>query len=258
MRRRLRIALLAIPVGTLLTHAAVGAWQSGNVSELRDNVRTVINDLETPARQIMSFAELAQDAETPQEERKKHLDSILVSASRMRVHVDTLLDFARKVFFDPQKTRVDVQKLVQDLTDFGLKGASHNGQIAIGKLPPARADRDLLERVFDTLIENAVKFVPEGTTPENLMDGWRENGRSFYSVSDNGIGIDPAHFELIFMPFRRGRNNDLPGDGIGLSLAKSIIDGHGGRIRLDPDYKGGARFVFWLPAAESPNLMIVS
>ena len=94
--------------------------------------------------------------------------------------------------------------------------------------------------------------------PEIRIEGWKENGRSFYSVTDNGIGVDPAHSELIFMPFKRGRNNELPGSGIGLSLAKSIIEGHGGRIRLDPDYKHGARFVFWLPAAESPNLTIAS
>ena len=216
------------------------------------------HDLKTPARQILSFAELARDTEALPKERESYLESIRVSASRMRVLVDTLLDFARKGFADPQKSLVDVQQLVRALTDVREQGGPDRTRIEISDLPPAHADQKLLERVFDNLIQNALKFVPEDTVPEIRIEGWKENGRSFYSVTDNGIGVDPAHSELIFMPFKRGRNNELPGNGIGLSLAKSIIEGHGGRIRLDPDYKHGARFVFWLPAAESPNLTIAS
>ena len=112
------------------------------------------------------------------------------------------------------------------------------------------ADRALLERVFVNLFQNAIRHSRPGEPAEIEIEGWKEMGRYFYSVQDKGVGIDAAYSQLIFEPFKRIKNDDDNGTGIGLSLVKSIIESHGGRIQLDTQYQEGARFVFWIPESQ--------
>lgn len=115
------------------------------------------------------------------------------------------------------------------------------------------ADPDLIERVFANLIGNAVVYVPEGRRREVEITGQTEGERICYAVTDNGIGIAPEFADVIFTPLRRLKTSlggqAASGDGIGLSLVKTIIESHGGTIWLDTDYEGeGSRFRICLPA----------
>jgi signal transduction histidine kinase len=100
--------------------------------------------------------------------------------------------------------------------------------------------------VFQNLIANAVKFttvehpqVHIGAAP--VSGCWR------FEVRDNGAGIDPRHAERIFDVFQRLHGRDVPGTGVGLSIAQRAVERHGGAIRVDPAPVGGSVFSFTIP-----------
>lgn len=208
------------------------------------------HDLSTPSRQIISFTELACEAEANEEQRDFYLQAIRQSAQKMRKLVETLLEFARQGFRNPQRQQVNMASLCREVANELGRNLERPFDIRIGELPYAQVDPGLMERVLTNLVENAIRYAKPGELPVVKIDGWRQQGRSFFAVEDNGIGVQPKYADLVFEPFKRIKADVSDGTGIGLSLVKSIIEAHGGRIRLDTDYTDGARFVFWLPERE--------
>jgi signal transduction histidine kinase len=114
------------------------------------------------------------------------------------------------------------------------------------------AEEPTLERVFRTLIGNAIQYRSEAASrihisAENASDRW------LFSVRDNGIGIDPKDAERVFRMFNRLQGNETPGAGVGLALCRKIIERQGGRIWVESVAGRGAAFRFTIPASlESP------
>jgi len=126
------------------------------------------------------------------------------------------------------------------------------GRAVVDRLPVVMAEPTQLAQVFQNLISNAVKFTPPGTVPRITVSAEHTGGRCRFTVTDNGIGIDPEHRERIFGMFKRlHTREDYPGTGIGLALVKKIVELHGGQVGVTdpPDTAGGTRFWFTLPAA---------
>jgi signal transduction histidine kinase len=131
----------------------------------------------------------------------------------------------------------------------------HVGEsVDLGPLPPVQGDAYALGQLFQNLIGNAVKFVPEDrephvevtAEPEPEAPAWR------FTIADNGIGIDPRHADRIFRMFQRLHGRDeFPGTGIGLAIAKKVVERHGGEIWTEPRDDGGTRFCFTLPEAHA-------
>jgi light-regulated signal transduction histidine kinase (bacteriophytochrome) len=112
-----------------------------------------------------------------------------------------------------------------------------------GPLPVIAADPVQLGQLFRNLISNAIKFrreePPRIDVRADLMgDQWR------FSVRDNGIGIEPKHYERIFIIFQRLHGRDRAGTGIGLAVCKKIIERHGGQIWLESEPGRGSVFLF--------------
>jgi signal transduction histidine kinase len=106
----------------------------------------------------------------------------------------------------------------------------------------------LLERVFQNLISNAIKFRAEGVPPRVRIAAERsEHGVWHFTVTDNGMGIPAEHAERVFGMFQRLQGRRMEGTGIGLSITKRIIERHGGRIWPEPGANGGTVFHFTLP-----------
>ena len=113
-------------------------------------------------------------------------------------------------------------------------------------LPGLYCDPRQISCVFANLIENAMKFRSE-QSPEIHISVSREQDFWVFAVRDNGIGIDARHHEKIFSAFRRLVPGASSGSGIGLALAKQIIEEHGGRIWVESQLGSGATFYFTLP-----------
>jgi chemotaxis family two-component system sensor kinase Cph1 len=117
-------------------------------------------------------------------------------------------------------------------------------------LPTVLADPSQLALVFQNLIGNAIKFRKEGVQPHIRISATRMENRWKISVSDNGIGIDPAFFDKIFVIFQRLHTRDkYPGTGVGLAIVKKIIERHGGQIWVESEVGKGSTFYFILQHA---------
>jgi histidine kinase len=115
-------------------------------------------------------------------------------------------------------------------------------------LPPVEADRERIHQVLFNLLDNAFRFTPAGGAV--TVRAVRENGSCEVSVEDTGPGIPSEHLPLLFERFYRvdpSRSRDDGGTGIGLAIARSVVEAHGGRIWAESDQGQGSRFRFVLP-----------
>jgi signal transduction histidine kinase len=103
-------------------------------------------------------------------------------------------------------------------------------------------------QVLVNLIDNAIKFSPEGSPINVTVDG--DARTVWFTVTDVGPGIAPEEAARVFEPFWRAQKTNKPGTGLGLAIAKAIVDAHGGRIWIESSRLGGARVAFELPAFE--------
>ena len=125
----------------------------------------------------------------------------------------------------------------------------NKAQITYGSLPIVFADEGQLFRVFQNLIENAIKFKKENEDPKIHISAYfdQKNKEHVFSVSDNGIGIEDQYFNRIFSLFQRlHTKEEYEGTGIGLSISKRIIESHGGRMWVESEYGAGSTFYFTL------------
>jgi len=137
--------------------------------------------------------------------------------------------------------------LAQAWANLGTEVRRSHATIEVGDLPVVLAEASLLTAVFQNLLSNALKF--HGDAPPRVSVSARPDGRFWlFTFSDNGIGIEPEYAERIFVIFQRLHDRaTYPGTGIGLAMARKIIEYHGGRVWLDITATAGARFCFTLP-----------
>jgi light-regulated signal transduction histidine kinase (bacteriophytochrome) len=122
----------------------------------------------------------------------------------------------------------------------------NHAQITHDLLPQVYGDPTQISYLFASLIDNSIKFRSE--QPPRISVGATTDGKTWiFSVSDNGIGIDPKHADRIFGVFKRINNDAYPGAGMGLPIARRIIERHGGGISVESHLGQGATFSFTLP-----------
>jgi len=118
-------------------------------------------------------------------------------------------------------------------------------------LPAVRGDQVQVALLFQNLLDNALKF-RSAEPPRIHVTARPEDGVWVFAVRDNGIGIDPKHFDRIFKVFQRLHTvQRYPGSGIGLAVCERIVHRHGGRIWVESEFGKGATFCFTLPKVES-------
>jgi PAS domain S-box-containing protein len=225
-----------------------------------DFVAAVSHELRTPLTSIYGFAEtlLRQDVLFGEEERRTFLRYIASESERLTGIVDQLLNVARLDAGDLQvePELIDVGSVVSEVVGTVLEAGGVNGQRFELDLPDeplaAEADRDKVRQVFNILVENALKYSPQGGTV--TVGARRKDDTVEVRVVDQGIGIPPTEQQRIFRKFYRAESttrNGVAGTGLGLFIAKELVTAMGGRIWVDSAEGEGSSFAFELPAAHA-------
>src|SRR6185437_4439406 len=121
--------------------------------------------------------------------------------------------------------------------------------IETDSLPVVIADADQMVALFEILIGNSIRFCSPQAPPRVRISSRQVDGFAAIAIEDNGIGVDPESTEAAFLPFKRLNGREYPGAGLGLAVARLIVETHGGSIRMDALESGGSRVEFLLPRA---------
>ena len=219
--------------------------------ELEHFAYVASHDLQEPLRKIGSFTELLARKYQDKLDDKAgaYIGYIVDGAHRMQILINDLLSFSRVTTKGREFAAVDCNALlarVQQDIEFAVK--EKDASLSVAELPTVMADEVQLGQVFQNLIANAIKYCEAGKRPEVRVIAKKSGAEWVFSVSDNGIGIDPQHFERIFQLFQRlHTREEYSGTGIGLALCKKIIERHGGHIWVESALGKGSTFFFTIP-----------
>ena len=229
-----------------------------------DFVTAVSHELRTPLTSIYGFAEtlLRQDVLFGEEERRTFLGYIASESERLTTIVDQLLNVARLDTGDLQVNLAptDVRAVVSEVVQVAEQTPSADCHDFVVDLPEgpldAEADSDKLRQILANLVDNAIKFSPDGG---KVIVTARANGEvAEVRVVDEGIGIPEEEQRRIFTKFYRGeavtRDPSTTGTGLGLFIAQGLVSAMGGRMWVDSREGAGSSFAFELPLARQAAL----
>ena len=183
------------------------------------------------------------------EEIPEAVNFVMISASKMDVLQKGLLDVCRLGRAELEIVNVDMNLLVKNVVDSMMYQIERDGgRVEVGELPRCMADGEQLNSVVANLVDNALKYRRDGVGAVVKIEGWCDDGRSYYSVEDNGIGIDGEHLKKIFEMFHRLNPKASSGEGLGLTIAQRIINRLDGRIWVEAGEEFGCKFFIELPS----------
>jgi len=214
---------------------------------------TVSHELKNPLVTIKGFiGSVQKDLATGNTERaRKDLNRVSTATDRMYETLLDLLQLSQVGRIVNSPAEVDLNKVISDAMET-VSGQLHGKNIAIHvtpELPSIYADHARIREVFENLISNAVKYMGDQAEPLIEIGKQVKNNELVLFVKNNGIGIDPQYHDRIFNLFEKLDPNS-EGTGVGLTLVKSIIELHGGRIWVESEGLGkGSTFCFTLPSS---------
>ena len=187
------------------------------------------------------------------EQGRDYLERANSAAARMQKLIEDLLMFSRVATHGRSFAPVDLAQLTAEvLEDLETAVEQSRAAVIVGALPTIYADQLQMRQLIQNLLTNALKFRREAAAPEVSIAGVTRNGIAEIKVRDNGIGFAPQDSDRIFRVFERlhGRS-EYDGTGIGLALAKKVVEFHGGTIEVREAQGGGTCISFTLPLEET-------
>ena len=254
------LALIAASIGTVAQRAELrDANTRAEILRRADELKSALlaavsHDLRTPLASIIASAgSLRQpDVQWTDTEHREFLADIEAEAKRLSRIVDNLLDLSRMEagVLRPERGWYDLGALIDDVLG-RLRATTVGRRIDVAvpdDLPPVPLDYAEIDQVLTNLIENAVRHTPEGSSIRVRVSLGQQDVT--VEVADDGPGIDPRALPRVFDAFVRGAPRHRPGVGLGLAVARGLVEAHGGRIEAANRPEGGALFRFTLPLGE--------
>ncbi|MFQ6098388.1 MAG: sensor histidine kinase, partial [Armatimonadota bacterium] len=258
-------AVLRVRTATVRSEGAISGYVAvlTDITQLKqlDRMKTEFvsfasHELKSPLTAIKGFvALLARSvARQPDSNEAQFVQIIDRQVDRMRRIIDDFLNIARLEEGRPLEmhwqTVANLHEIVNEIVETERSGdESHVFDIDVPQdLPPIEADHDKLYQVIANLVDNAIKYSPDGGVV--TIKARQEDGELVFSVSDQGIGIAPDEIEGVFQRFRRVRSGGaerVTGTGLGLYLSRNIIESHRGRIWVESRLGEGSTFSFAVP-----------
>jgi len=220
--------------------------------ELEQFAYVASHDLQEPLRVIVSYLQFLEKLykESLDEKGQDFINRTINATRRLQSMIQSLLLYSRlttkKKQFSNCSTR-DILDAVQENMQHRI--AETKTELLFGNLPEVYGDRAQLERLFQNLISNSIKFCPDKKPRIEIEAGPLSSENTYtFAVRDNGIGISPEFHERIFEIFQRLHSRtEFEGTGIGLSACKKIVERHGGTISISSEEGAGSTFYFTLP-----------
>jgi PAS domain S-box-containing protein len=218
--------------------------------ELEQFAYVASHDLQEPLRMVASFTQLLAKRykDKLDADANEFIGYAVDGANRMEKMINDLLSYSRvETRGKPFEAVGCTAILNQALTNLRMVIEETGAMITQDPLPTVMGAESQLVQLFQNLIDNAIKFRRE--EPPRIHVSAEDRGNDwFFSVKDNGIGIDPQYNERIFIIFQRlHRREEYPGTGIGLTICKKIVERHGGRVWVDSQPGNGSTFYFTIP-----------
>ena len=236
---------------------------SASNHDLQQFASVASHDLQEPIRKIQVYSKLLKDrnTDTLSEESKVHLEKIITSSNRMKNLIVDILTYSRLSADDVKYEPTDLRTLFEEIIeDFDLRIIEKNAMFELGELPVVEVNKGQMRQVFTNLISNALKFSKPGVHPHISIRSKELNAKEIglsladpahycrILIKDNGIGFDERFASSIFSLFEKlNPKSSYEGSGIGLAIAKKIVDKHQGMIIAKSTEGKGSEFNVILP-----------
>ena len=217
--------------------------------EFEQFTQILSHDLRAPLRAMEGFAQiLVEDyGDKLDPDGKRFVQNLAAGARKSSALIADLHGFSRLCRKPCNPVVTDLRRMAEEKTE-ELKAEGATAAFRIDALPEAWGDPDFLAAILDELLRNAVKFTRRQAQALIEVSGRSENGRTVYSVRDNGIGFDPRYSSRLFGVFQRlHEEKDIEGRGIGLATVQRLVHRHGGSVWGESKLNAGATFFFSLP-----------
>lgn len=249
---------LAARAGLALDNARLYQQSQAAVRVRNEVLGIVSHDLRNPLNAVRFGAQALLRHWPPRDDgeaERNQLRAITRAADRMHRLIRDLLDVAQidAGTLSMEPAPIDATTLVRDAVEASAAAATEREiRLAFATSCPTatvNADAERILQVFSNLISNAVKFSPAGS--EVFVGVERQEGDMVFRVTDHGRGIEAEAIPHIFNRFWRARNGSREGAGLGLAIARGIVESHGGRIWVESEVGRGSTFHFTLPVADT-------
>jgi PAS domain S-box-containing protein len=213
-----------------------------------ESIRKELDTMEIPPEKWKAISTIL-DEEIPEalhfiENSTRHIDRL----------ISGILKFYRIGSLQMESGYIDMNAIIQEVRQ-NLQFQVTDKQINMktGDLPPCIGDAAQISQVFLNLVGNAIKYQSDRDDRSVVVSGWRENGSSIYCIEDNGVGIPQQNVSGIFDLFQRLDPNRAEGEGIGLTIVRTIVDRHNGQIWVESEEGVGSKFFVSLPFNNGRN-----
>jgi signal transduction histidine kinase len=233
--------------------------EAETANRLKDEfVSIVSHELRSPLNAILGWSAMLLRGSLQPEMTTRAVQAVNDNATRQSRLIEELLDFSRVSSGRLALVREEIplRELIRGVVESLIPETADKGvQLQLSELPPVRVDGDLqrLEQVLFNLLGNALKFTPKGGRISVAVE--RHSDTVDIRVTDTGIGIDPEFLPFVFDRFRQGdpTSREHGGLGLGLSIARQVVEAHNGSIRVESGGIGtGSTFTVTLPLLASP------